>query len=213
MQAAVAIFLAHINPLTNSHVKIISWLEKLYSSVYIFPVRFSKHGKEINTKSFPFSYNIRKAMVDSVFTNNNKITVLPNYTFYSPFVKYLPPLISPYSWILRNEILRNVSGCKFISYTGDKVERIALKLYGFNPIKARRLDASASSIKQMLYCQAVYEISKHGDEYKWEQWHHNVPKEVVQLINQNWEIVKRFALSPDKTLKFMGMKFPTDGFI
>jgi hypothetical protein len=213
MQAAVAVFLAHINPLTNTHVKIISQLEKLYTSVYIFPVRFLKHGKEINTKSFPFSYNIRKAMIDLVFTNNNKIIVSPNYTFYSPFIKYLPPLVSPYSWTLRNEIVRNVSGYKFISYTGDKVERIALKLYGLNPIKVRRMDGSASSIKEMLYCQAIYEKSKQGDEYNRGEWHHKVPKEVVQLIRQNWEIVKRFALSPDTTLKFMGMKFPRDGFI
>lgn len=44
-------------------------------------------------------------------------------------------------------------------------------------------------------------------------WHNKVPIEVLQLINENWEIVRGFASSQDQTLKFMGMKFPTEGFL
>ena len=104
--------------------------------MYVFPVRFFKSGKEINTRSFPFSYKIRKAMVESVFSNNNNITILPHYTIFSPFIKYLPPLISPYSWMLRNQIVRSVREEKFISYTGDRTERIVLKSYKLHPIKS-----------------------------------------------------------------------------
>ena len=62
--STAAILLAHINPLTNSHINIITKLKKDYS-VYVFPVVFMRNGKEVNTKSFPFSYDIRKKMVVS----------------------------------------------------------------------------------------------------------------------------------------------------
>ncbi|HEY6668878.1 MAG TPA: hypothetical protein VI033_06950, partial [Candidatus Nitrosopolaris sp.] len=97
-----AAILAHINPLTNSHVDIISHFQKDYN-IYIFPVRFLKDGKEINTKSFPFPYELRKAMLESVFPKVPNLTISPDYTFFSPFIKYLPPLISPYSWMLRSK--------------------------------------------------------------------------------------------------------------
>jgi hypothetical protein len=78
----VALFLAHLNPVTRTHVRIISHLESMYHTVYVFPVRFLERGREISS-----------------------VAVLPNYTFYAPFIRYLPPLISPYSWSLRNDIV------------------------------------------------------------------------------------------------------------
>ena len=61
------LLLAHLNPVTNSHIRIISNLKSLYETVYIFPVRFLEHKREINTRSFPFSYDIRRAMIETVF--------------------------------------------------------------------------------------------------------------------------------------------------
>jgi len=212
MQVAVALLLAHINPLTKTHVQIISKLSERYRIVHIFPVRFLKDGKEINTKSFPFPFPIRKNMIESVFANSNNIVVSDSYTFYSPFIKYLPPFLSPYSWILRNSIARNVTEGKFISYTGDRIERIALSLYRLNPIRARRLDLSASSVRRMLYCDDPCNRSEYADEYTHAEWQRKVPEGVVQLINQNWHIVKQFAHCSDRTIKCMGLKFPIDGF-
>jgi hypothetical protein len=34
----------------------------------------------------------------------------------------------------------------------------------------------------------------------------------LKLIRDNWILVKKYASSPDQTLKIMGMKFPTQGF-
>lgn len=208
-----ALLLAHLNPVTNTHVRIISHLERLYRTVYVFPVRFLEYDREINTKSFPFPYALRKTMIESVFKGTRTIFVLPDYTFHAPFIKYLPPLISPYSWFLRNNIVRNVSESKFVSYTGDEIERIALKFYRLNPIKASRLEISASSIKEMMYIQAKEEHLRNLGQKNNKNWHKKVPIEVLRLIKDNWGIVRGFASSPDQTLKFMGMKFPTEGFL
>src|ERR671932_333391 len=83
--SAAAIYLGHLNPMTKAHESIISMLQQDYH-VYVFPVRFIRGDREINTKSFPFPYELRKQMVDSVF--GDSVTVLPNYAFHAPFVKY-----------------------------------------------------------------------------------------------------------------------------
>jgi hypothetical protein len=208
-----ALFLAHLNPVTNSHIRIISHLRCLYETVYVFPVRFLEREREVNTRSFPFSYDIRKAMIESVLGSNSSVVVLPDYLFSAPYIKYLPPLLSPYSWFLRNKIIENISESKFVSYTGDWTERIGLKLYRLNPVKANRLEISASSIKEMMYAQAREEKPSYRPKDHYKEWQKNVPVEVSRLINDNWILVRKYALSPDKTLKIMGMKFPTQGFI
>ena len=55
MEKLAALYLAHLNPYTKAHQEIIFNLLKNYI-VYVFPVRFLKNGKEMNTRSFPFSY-------------------------------------------------------------------------------------------------------------------------------------------------------------
>jgi hypothetical protein len=200
------IYLAHINPLTKAHQTIISSFLKKNYGIYIFPVRFLKGEREINTRSFPFPYIIRKAMIESVFSHNNNISILPDYTFFYPFIKYLPPLISPYSWILRNRILRNIKENDFVAYTGDRTERIGLKLYKLHPTKSKRLEISASDVKEILYNQAIKGTVNDG-----ETWHDKVPEKVVGLIKDNWKIIEKYARSPDFTMRIMGMKFPKEG--
>lgn len=199
---AAAIYLVHLNPMTTAHESIISMLKKKYH-VYIFPVRFVKDGQEINTKSLPFSYCLRKEMIESVF--GDSVTVLPNYTFYAPYRKYLPPLLSSRSWKLRNQIISQISEKKFVSYTGDKAERLMLKAYRLNPLKADRLEISASSIRAKLYSQVV-------DGKSDEEWRRKVPEPVAQIIKKNWDIVDRFARMEDITARVMGMKFPQEGY-
>jgi hypothetical protein len=216
MERVAAIYLAHLNPFTNTHRHIISLLLEKDYNVYIYPVRFLKKSKEINTRSFPFPYYIRKEMIESVFGNNKSVTVSPDYSLVSPFVRYLPPLISPYSWILRNQILRNVREERFITYTGDVAERIALSFFMLNPIKARRLAGSASVVKNMLYDQVITE-SSNGSHVKQrrsrQDWREKVPNGVADLIEHHWQIVENFARSSDCTLRVIGMKIPKDGFI
>jgi hypothetical protein len=151
-------------------------------------------------------------MIESVFGSTSGVLVLPDYAFCAPYIKYLPPLVSPYSWFLRNNIIRNISENKFVSYTGDWMERIVLKLYRLNPVKANRLEISASSIKEMMYAQAREESSSYQPHGYDEEWQKDIPVEVSQLIRDNWILVKKYASSPDQTLKIMGMKFPTQGF-
>jgi hypothetical protein len=200
---AAAIYLVHLNPMTTAHESIISMLKKKYH-VYIFPVRFVKDGQEINTKSLPFSYLLRKEMIESVF--GDSVTVLPDYTFYAPYRKYLPPLLSSRAWKLRNQIISQISEKKFVSYTGDKTERLMLKAYRLNPLKADRLEISASSIRAKLYSQVV-------DEKSDEEWRRKVPEPVAQIIKKNWNIVDKFARMEDSTAKVMGMKFPQEGYM
>ncbi len=200
--AAAAIYLVHLNPMTTAHESIISMLKKKYH-VYIFPVRFVKDGQEINTKSLPFSYRLRKEMIESVF--GDSVMVLPDYTFYAPYRKYLPPLLSSRSWKLRNQIISQISEKKFVSYTGDKAERLMLKAYRLNPLKADRLEISASSIRAKLYSQVV-------DGESDEEWRRKVPKPVAQIIKKNWNIVDKFARMEDSTTRVMSMKFPQEGY-
>lgn len=208
MEKIAALYLAHLNPVTNSHEKIISQLSKDYH-VYVFPVVFLKEGREVNTRTFPFSYELRKKMLLSLFNSHDNIEILPNYRFISPFIKYLPPLLSPYSWSLRSGILRDVVEDRFISYTGDKAERIALRFYNLHPIKAKRLEISSSNVKELLYREALDQVSKSSKE----SWQTMVPKNVVNVIMENWKIVEKYARSADKTIKIFGMKFPEEGIL
>jgi hypothetical protein len=198
-----AIYLVHLNPMTNAHKSIISALKKDHR-VYLFPVRFIKDGREINTKSFPFSYELRKQMVESVF--GGSVAVLPDYTFYAPYIKYMPPFLSSRSWELRNQIIAQINEKMFVSYTGDKAERLMLKAYRLNPLKADRLEVSASSVKEKLYRQAV----EGGTDD--EQWRGKVPQVVAEIIKKNWSIVDKFARIEDSTMRVMGLKFPKEGY-
>jgi len=64
----ISIYLAHLNPMTKAHVEIIEE-QKKENKVVIMPVRFLKGEKEINSKSFPFNFEIRKKMIESVFSD------------------------------------------------------------------------------------------------------------------------------------------------
>ena len=196
---ATAIYLAHLNPLTNAHVDIIKELEKT-DEVVIMPVRFLVQEKEINSKSFPFSFEVRKKMIESVFGNSVKIS--SNYTFHAPFKKYFPPLISPKSWSLRKEILNDIQD-DYYTYTGDKAEGLMLKLYRLKPKIGTRRELSASSVKNDMYTAAS------GTESKWEK---DVPEQVSEIIKDNWDIVTNFATSEDHTMRVAGMKFPKEGY-
>jgi nicotinic acid mononucleotide adenylyltransferase len=238
LENIAALYLAHLNPVTNAHEKIISQLAEHYH-VYVFPVVFLKEGREINTKTFPFPYELRRKMLLSLFDGHDNIDILPNYNFVSPFIKYLPPILSPYSWSMRNEILRDVLEDRFISYTGDTAERIALRFYNLHPIKAKRLEISSSNVKELLYREALENLGNdefnknlkngfdHSDRYNnrnyykgediedasKESWQKMVPKTIINIICENWVIVEKFAQSVDKTIKIFGMKFPTEGIL
>jgi hypothetical protein len=227
LENIAALYLAHLNPVTNSHEKIISQLAKDYH-VYVFPVVFLKEGREINTRTFPFPYELRKEMLQSLFDGHGNIEILPNYKFVSPYIKYFPPIVSPYSWAVRSGILHDVQEERFISYTGDTAERIALRFYNLHPIKAKRLEISSSNVKELLYREALEHLrnqdsknnmedgSDHSNRINQlggESWQEMVPKTVIRIILDNWNIVEKFAQSMDKTIKIFGMKFPTKGIL
>ena len=195
----IAIYLAHLNPLTNAHVEIINDLLNT-DQVVVMPVRFLKDDTEINSKSFPFTFEIRKEMLESVFGDSVKIS--SNYTFHAPFKKYFPPLISRKSWSLRKEILQDI-GDDYYTYTGDKAEGLMLKLYRLKPKIGIRKELSASSVKNDIYDAAS------GMKSNWEK---NVPKQVSEIIKNDWDTVTNFASSEDHTMRIAGMKFPKEGY-
>ena len=226
MEKIAALYLAHLNPVTNSHERIISQLAKDYH-VYVFPVVFLKHGREVNTRTFPFRYELRKKMLQGLFSDQDNIEILPNYKFMSPFIKYLPPVFSPFSWSIRSGLLRDIAEERFISYTGDKAERIALRFYNLHPIKAKRLEISSSDVKGLLYQEALEKLgvensttnlkndtnnSNHPESLV-KSWQNMVPKNVADIIVDNWKIIEKYAQSKDKTIKIFGMKFPEEGIL
>ena len=195
----IAIYLAHLNPVTNAHSEIIKELTK-DDDVIVMPVRFLSDNNEINSKSFPFTFEVRKEMLEAVF--GDSITVSSSYTFHSPFKKYFPPLVSKGSWELRKEILRKIKG-DYYTYTGDKAEGLMLKLYRLKPKIGQRKELSATSVKNDMYKAAL------GEKNDWKK---HVPDSVAEIINQNWNIVEEFASSEDKTIRVLGMKFPSEGY-
>ena len=195
----IAIYLAHLNPLTNAHAEIIKDLVK-NDEVVVMPVRFLIDDNEVNSKSFPFTFELRKEMLESVF--GDSITVSSNYTFHAPFKKYFPPLVSRGSWELRKEILSQIDG-DYYTYTGDKAEGLMLKIYRLKPKVGQRKKLSATSVKNDLY------DSVSGNKNDWEK---QVPKSVAEIINKNWNVVEKFASSEDNTMRVLGMKFPREGY-
>jgi hypothetical protein len=135
--------------------------------------------------------------------------------------------------------LRDIAEDRFISYTGDKAERIALRFYNLHPIKAKRLEISSSDVKGLLYQEALKKLGKdnfttnlknemhnsnHNDdlnrnvrnevpESSAESWQNMVPKNVADIIVENWKIIEKYAQSKDKTIKIFGMKFPEEGIL
>lgn len=195
----VAIYLAHLNPVTKAHVEIIEELKK-ENEVLVLPVIFLNKGKEINSRSFPFDFNLRKKMLEAVF--GNSILVLSNYTFSAPFIRYMPPLFSPFSWNMKKQILNGISD-DYFTYTGDKTEGFVLKLYGLKPRVGTRKTISASFVKEKMFDAAL------GKDSDWERY---VPSEVVKIIHENWDIVKKYSAAEDLTYRILGMKFPKHGF-
>jgi|TARA_B110000263_G_scaffold56425_1_gene48022 nicotinamide mononucleotide adenylyltransferase len=195
----IAIYLAHLNPVTNAHAEIIKDLVN-NDEVVVMPVRFLVGNTEINSKSFPFSFDIRKEMLKSVF--GDSITVSGNYTFHAPFKKYFPPLVSKGSWRLRKEILSEING-DYYTYTGDKAEGLMLRLYRLKPKVGQRKELSATSVKNQMYKSA---LEKKGE------WENQVPATVAEIINKNWNIIEKFASLEDNTMRVLGMKFPKEGY-
>ncbi|PIW32541.1 MAG: hypothetical protein COW27_03720 [Nitrosopumilales archaeon CG15_BIG_FIL_POST_REV_8_21_14_020_37_12] len=197
---STALYLAHLNPVTNAHIEIIKELQMKADTVKIMPVVFKAKDREINSKSFPFSFEIRKKMLESVFAD--AITITDDYAFFAPFKKYFPPLLSPKSWELRKQVLRGVND-EFFSYTGDKAEGIMLKIYRLKPKIGKRKAISAASVKEKMYDAAL------GNNTDWKS---DVPESISKIIEEEWEIVKKFAKSEDMTTRVAGMKFPKEGW-
>ena len=195
-----ALYLAHLNPLTNAHVEIISELKKEADIVKVMPVVFKDDDREINSKSFPFSFETRKKMLISVFQDSIKIT--DDYAFFAPFKKYLPPLVRSRSWKLKKQILQGVEG-DYFSYTGDRAEGYMLKMYRLKPKLGKRKSLSASSVKEKLFDAAL------GKESTWKN---DVPESIIKIIEEDWKTVEKFANMEDKTTRVVGMKFPKEGY-
>ena len=195
-----ALYLAHLNPVTNAHVEIIKELKKEADIVKVMPVIFKYDNREVNSKSFPFNFETRKKMLEAIFGDSIKIT--DDYAFLAPFKKYLPPLVRRKSWKLRKQILNGVEG-DYFSYTGDKAEGYMLKLYRLKPKIGQRKSLSAASVKEKLYDSVLEKKSN---------WKEDVPEQIVTIIEEEWKTVEKFANQEDQTTRIVGMKFPKEGY-
>ena len=152
-------------------------------------------------------------MILESFDYNENIAVLDNYAFVSPYVKYFPPFLSPPFQKLRKNIILNLPGSNFITYTGDRAERVLLKIFGFNPIQANRQVISSTNVKNLLYrsalsCKTLIRVQSLDSE-----WSNFVSPKVGEIIRKNWNVIEHFSNSGDNTIRVCGMKFPKDGFI
>jgi hypothetical protein len=195
-----ALYLAHLNPVTNAHVEIIKELKKEADIVKVMPVIFKYDNREVNSKSFPFNFETRKKMLEAIFGDSIKIT--DDYAFLAPFKKYLPPLVRRKSWKLRKQILNGVEG-DYFSYTGDKAEGYMLKLYRLKPKIGERKSLSAASVKEKLYDSVLEKKSN---------WKEDVPEQIVTIIEEEWKTVEKYANQEDQTTRIVGMKFPKEGY-
>ena len=195
-----ALYLAHLNPVTNAHVEIIKELKKEADIVKVMPVIFKYDDREVNSKSFPFNFETRKKMLESIFGDSIKIT--DDYAFLAPFKKYLPPLVRRKSWKLRKQILNGVEG-DYFSYTGDKAEGYMLKMYRLKPKIGERKSLSAASVKEKLYDAALEKNSN---------WKEDVPKEIIKIIEDEWKTIEKYSSGEDMTTRVVGMKFPKEGW-
>lgn len=194
------LYLAHLNPLTNAHIEIINQLKEEADTLKVMPVIFKLGEKEVTSKSFPFNFEVRKKMVESVF--GDSVLITDDYTFDAPFKKYLPPLISLKSWKLRKKILAGVKG-DYYSYTGDKAEGYMLKLYRLKPKIGERRSISSSSVKEKMY-DAVLDGKS--------DWKTDIPESVERIIEENWDVIEKYSKLEDKTRRVLGMKFPIEGW-
>lgn len=194
------LYLAHLNPLTNAHIEIINQLKEEADTLKVMPVIFKLGEKEVTSKSFPFNFEVRKKMVESVF--GDSVLITDDYTFDAPFKKYLPPLLSIKSWKLRKKILTGVKG-DYYSYTGDKAEGYMLKLYRLKPKIGERRSISAASVKEKMY-DAVLDGKS--------DWKTDIPESVGRIIEENWDVIEKYSKLEDKTRRVLGMKFPIEGW-
>ncbi len=194
------LYLAHLNPLTNAHIEIINQLKKEAKIVKVMPVIFKLGENEVTSKSFPFNFEIRKKMIESIF--GDSVSITEDYTFDAPFKKYLPPLLSLKSWKLRKKILTGVKG-DYYSYTGDKAEGYMLKIYRLKPRIGERRSLSAASVKEKMYDSVKDEKS---------DWKEDVPEGVGKIIEDNWDVIEKYSKLEDKTRRVLGMKFPIEGW-
>ena len=168
--------------------------------VKVMPVVFKIGENEVNSRSFPFTFEVRKKMLEAEFGDSIEIT--DDYAFFAPFKRYFPPLLAPKSWELRKQVMRGVKG-NFFSYTGDKAEGLMLKIYRLKPKIGERKALSAASVKEKMYDAAL------GKSTDWKQ---DVSEKIARIIENEWITVKKFAESEDKTTRVAGMKFPKEGW-
>lgn len=195
-----ALYLAHLNPVTDAHVEIIRDLAERTDRIKVMPVVFRDGRAELNSRSFPFSFEVRSRMLRAALGDLAEIT--DDYAFVAPFKRYMPPLLSRKSWSLRRGILSGVED-DYFAYTGDRAEGLMLRLYRLRPMVGRRRPLSATSVKSKLYDAA------NGSSDSWDE---NVPPEVAKIIREEWGTVQRFANAPDNTVRVAGMKFPKEGW-
>ena len=74
-----ALYLAHLNPVTNAHVEIIKELKKEADIVKVMPVIFKYDNREVNSKSFPFNFETRKKCLNQFLEIQSKSLMIMHF--------------------------------------------------------------------------------------------------------------------------------------
>ena len=202
-------WLAHVNPVTRAHEEIIR--EKMQEGdVYVLPVIFrKKDGGEVNTRSLPFNFEVRREMLRTIF--QDQIHILDAYTFHEPYKAYLgttiagiPVRFGTKAYELRDNILSRVQEPRK-SYTGNYSEYLLLKKFGLNPERGKRRSIAGTNVRELIYKEALKQEPE-------DDWRTLVPQSIVEIIEKNWNVVKYFADKEDATTKKLGLKIPIDGY-
>ena len=93
-----------------------------------------------------------------------------------------------------------------------------MNLYNLHPKQSRRLEISASKVKELMYDEALAKTSSRNNSKQTTTddvsvWKDLVSDHVANIIIHNWSIVEKFARMKDRTVKIMGMKFPAEGIL
>ena len=105
---------------------------------------------------------------------------------------------SPFPKIKKN-IISGIKESKFITYTGDRAERLLLKLFGFNPIQATDRLFLLRMLKTLYKSASSFKCYRSNNNMDLE-WNSYVSPNVSNIIKNNWNVIEHFSNSADKTI-------------
>lgn len=189
------VFLGWFSPLTVYHYEVIQSLEKK-GELLVGPTHFEHDGKEVLTRTRPFSYEERSEMLESV-----GVDTISSYRPTSPYITYLLPQRRKK---LIDDIREDVPEDS-VFFTRDLGEAWLLELVGFDVEYEKRSGLSGTSVRKL-----IYEEIERGEPTGWEE---SVAPGADEIIRRKdtWRRLEDFCYAQDDTYHLFGFKVPMKG--